>query len=673
MNIPFKNKIILLALMVISLAMTNDYLRAKMYLRDFDFLMKKSKVNQVSYYEPQLMKKISEYHEYATLAFKSQRYKTTIGYTIAGRELVQKALALTARKAQKKINTIITNSYGTVKVKIAYTNKILSSYKNMKLQKNDEIIVGNNSNATLLFGSFGVVFLGANTRLKIHNITKDERFFKYSVVLELLNGIIRARLNNFNFKVSVFRIISDGSKIRSQSKYFIINRQGRAESIINFNGSLALFNNSPETIWIKAHQAFYLGKITDIDTPPTPIYPQDTELKMRRSMFRWSGDKRINSYRIQISHSIRFNKPVRDKTSSSYRIEIKNLSDGQYFWRIRGEYNAVVYTDWSKIVRFYVKQDTIPPKLDIYTPKDGEVINREYVYVSGRTEPLARIRIDSFKLTADTYGEFAKGLIMKEGLHIVKVKAYDKNDNLTERSVIISVDYTPPPLIINNKVPEYTSGDILKILGTTDDNVHVRVNGKGVPLTNGNFIINYFLKEGGNKITIDAIDKGKNYSTRTFYVIRDSIPPVLRISEPPSNTKNIPVYSGHTITIKGTTESYVRLTINNVKLRINKNPKFIYKYFAANGINIMRATAEDSAANRTDKYITFLVDTSNDKLVKSDTVVIFKKNIFNVNGFTYPNKTVFLNNKPFYADNKGIFKGELRLVGGKTKLKIEIR
>jgi len=141
-------------------------------------------------------------------------------------------------------------------------------------------------------------------------------------------------------------------------------------------------------------------------------------------------------------------------------------------------------------------------------------------------------------------------IYLSEGVNTVEVTVYDSAGNYTTKFFKVISDTKPP--VIDVTLPETVSSQELTVKGTVVDTVtgvqSVTVNGNPlVPTLEGNFETKLTLSTGANTITIEAVDKVGNKSTKSFTVsyiqpqAKQSYMIVLKVGSP-------------TITVNGTSE-----------------------------------------------------------------------------------------------------------------------
>src|SRR3989344_9126775 len=83
---------------------------------------------------------------------------------------------------------------------------------------------------------------------------------------------------------------------------------------------------------------------------------------------------------------------------------------------------------------FYEARGVIfDPKLEIFEPKDGAVINSSRLHIAGRTEPMLKVWIGGREAQADEKGIFEDNIPVWPGLNEIALKVRDKFGNETRK------------------------------------------------------------------------------------------------------------------------------------------------------------------------------------------------------------------------------------------------
>lgn len=94
--------------------------------------------------------------------------------------------------------------------------------------------------------------------------------------------------------------------------------------------------------------------------------------------------------------------------------------------------------------KFTVIMDATAPTIEIESPKDGDRITlrkNQITTIKGKTEPKARVFIDSRLVLADAEGNFQGSYNLQEGDNKIIIKATDAAGNQSEKELVINFAY----------------------------------------------------------------------------------------------------------------------------------------------------------------------------------------------------------------------------------------
>jgi len=148
----------------------------------------------------------------------------------------------------------------------------------------------------------------------------------------------------------------------------------------------------------------------------------------------------VNKYRVQVSTSYEFSNVVIDETKplqDKARLDLKNeqLGDGIYYYRYAYVDDLGFEGQYSVPVQFTI--DTVPPAIEIETPKDGEEFDTDFVNIEGKTKPYAVVKINDKTATADENGKFESAIMPKKGKNLITLFAQDRAGNTAKKEIVI--------------------------------------------------------------------------------------------------------------------------------------------------------------------------------------------------------------------------------------------
>jgi len=190
---------------------------------------------------------------------------------------------------------------------------------------------------------------------------------------------------------------------------------------------------------------------------------------------------------------------------------------------------------------------------------------------------------------------------------LVNLSLFVSEDKTQKSTSKKSASFIPPPIL--NYEYDATNSAQVKIEGSASPNqiIDLYINGNLVDKTetkdDSSFYFETLLVSGENMIRAKAItEDGKESSlSESLTVTFKGDAPSLEIISPPDSQ----VFSKdkNSVEIKGTTDPYVRVTINNFWAIIDEKNNFSYILALKDGENEIKIVAQDQAGNKTEKTI----------------------------------------------------------------------
>ena len=419
------------------------------------------------------------------------------------------------------------------------------------------------------------------------------------------------------------------------------------------NYLLALPSPGKHTLYVKAVDMGGNAKVSSVtfivDTKPPVFYiispAENTIFNSHAVTVRWKG---YDNYQIE-RYLVRVDGGSWEDVgkNTSWSLSLKN---GNHYIAIRAVDGAGnTYTDGVKVT-----VDDEPPDLLIESPEAGEYLNTSYVTVKWEGKDnisgvaYFEVSIDSGEWADVGTATFFNLVALKEGLHTVRVRAYDLAGNMKEVGVQFIIDYTPPEL----KVVEPDNGTCINV-------THLTVSWAGRDLQSG---LEYYeikidenewtnvqmatsysfesLGAGLHLIQIKAVDHAGNIRVVTLSVVVDISPPVLQILTPSSNILNKSAVEISWISSKDAVDFKVRID-NNTWKDVGVNTTYLVKL--GEGPHRVFIEAVDRAGNRARMELKLVVDTQKPKIDLKNSYVLHgpARITFEVSDITSCNVTVY--------------------------------
>ncbi|MEM4730120.1 MAG: hypothetical protein QXH42_10240, partial [Thermoplasmata archaeon] len=150
--------------------------------------------------------------------------------------------------------------------------------------------------------------------------------------------------------------------------------------------------------------------------------------------------------------------------------------------------------------------------IEIIEPEDGVLLNKSSVVVRGRTEAGASVSINGIDAAMEN-GSFSLALDLNEGANKITAVSLDRAGNRAEATIRVTLDTTPPPIIILAPVERVLKVANVELRVQSEPGATVSVNGETIGGTGGIFALSVILERGENRFLIEARDAAGNVNT----------------------------------------------------------------------------------------------------------------------------------------------------------------
>ncbi len=149
-------------------------------------------------------------------------------------------------------------------------------------------------------------------------------------------------------------------------------------------------------------------------------------------------------------------------------------------------------------------------------------VNGTTVEVTGMVEIGAQLTINGVAVQPDEDGSFQVAWDLVEGPNTIVVAAEDFVGNRREVLYEVVRDTLPPDISILAPVSDSRTQDAtVSLMGSTEPNATLRINGIAVPLEEGNFAYEVDLEAGDNSFLLEARDPAGNVQQTVVRVYRE--------------------------------------------------------------------------------------------------------------------------------------------------------
>jgi hypothetical protein len=164
--------------------------------------------------------------------------------------------------------------------------------------------------------------------------------------------------------------------------------------------------------------------------------------------------------------------------------------------------------------------DATPPELRIASPSNNLLTNNPTLTITGMTDPTATITINDTPVDVTKNGFFEHTVILIEGDNTFDIIATNRRGLTTKKVFLVTLDVTPPVLIVDTEIPQETTKREFTITGKTEPNSILTIGNQNVFLQeDGSFSYKVKLVHGWNRIFITAEDHASNKTSLEYGII----------------------------------------------------------------------------------------------------------------------------------------------------------
>ena len=256
--------------------------------------------------------------------------------------------------------------------------------------------------------------------------------------------------------------------------------------------------------------------------------------------------------------------------------------------------------------------DTTAPTLNVQQPNNGLITNASQITVSGTysDESPTTIRVNGTAATING-NNFTATTSLAEGNNTLSIQAVDSYGNqITTTRNVVRDSISPTLTIAQPNENAYLNTATLTVLGTVQDQTTttVTVNGVAATISGNNYSANIPINEGNNTIISLATDAAGNSTSLTRHIIRDTVGPIISITQPVAGL----ITNATQITVSGTynDQSQTAVTVNGQVVTVTGN-SFSTVVNLVEGSNAINISAVDVLGNTSQVSKNVIRDTGN--------------------------------------------------------------
>lgn len=294
--------------------------------------------------------------------------------------------------------------------------------------------------------------------------------------------------------------------------------------------------------------------------------------------------------------------PLAPEQGGRFSVEVPLPTEGENPIEITAVDEAGHQTAYP---RFSVVRDTAPPVIEVIQPLPGSSVPTTPAMVAGQivdAGPITTFSLNGRPIPLQE-NRFSTEIPLQDGENTLRFSATDSAGNKVEAQRTILLDPTAPELKITSPRPDQriaakTVDLVGRVVDPTSSISWVMINGtRIVPSETGDFATPFPLnREGENRFDFIATDQAGNHASASLTVIRDTVPPDLRLVQPVEGR-----YTDEpTLPLTGSASdrggSAVSVTVDHLSVPL-KEGRFKTVVALKEGENALQVTATDAAGN----------------------------------------------------------------------------
>ena len=317
--------------------------------------------------------------------------------------------------------------------------------------------------------------------------------------------------------------------------------------------------------------------------------------------------------------------------------------------------------------------DSITPIITITSPIDGDITPNASVDIVGSLSEAATLTLNGNVVTlADDNSYSLPATVLTEGNNLFTFIATDDAGNQAERSITIIRDSGAPVITITTPQDGLvTSQTQIVIQGNVDDAATLTLDGVPITLaTDGTFSTgNTALNEGDNSFTFIATDAAGNNTEISITITRDSVTPVITITDPVDGLVTSNTEQG----FSGSVSEAASLAFNGITIPLSPDNSFTIAPIPLNaGANSFTFIATDAANNSSQVIVTVTRDTVGPTITLSSPAnnTLTTNDSINVRGSISELASITINGAPIALAGDLSFSASVALNEGSNTLTI---
>jgi hypothetical protein len=409
------------------------------------------------------------------------------------------------------------------------------------------------STAQVVFRDGSRLRLNANSQAIIEKIRADPLKRQQESQISLVEGDFYAVLAAEGAR-DVLEINIPEVSASIDSGNFWVSHDKSGAKFTNYDVEPVSITAQDETIEIGRNEGVFVrsgeapGDKVEVRAAVELKMPEDESVVFTSPVpFEWAAVEGAVGYWVEVAFDSRFDK-LRESAwgLEGERYDQLELAPGTYFWRVAALDAFGLPGARSLVRKFEVKSDTVPPFLQIRTPKINEILRKAEVTISGDSENGVVVLVDGKPAQVDQNGRFSILIEAFEGNNVLDVIARDLAGNETRKEVRFAfLKDQRSDLVFDSTIPRDQDGtflsatDTISLSGISQANADIAVvepdgseRARAISNDVGGFALNVPIRSATESLEFRiTTPSGYAYGETVAVGIRDT-PPRFKLNEP---------------------------------------------------------------------------------------------------------------------------------------------
>lgn len=518
----------------------------------------------------------------------------------------KKALSLTLEKKTQSVSAVLARKQGTVESRKPEKTVWIDAPVGREFTEMERVRTLADSFGEILFIDGGRIRLAEHS-LTVIGVMRTHRIIRRTETsVQVLRGDVRVQLASIGGGKRFSLETPEASASVGSHEFRASRDRHRVTRIANYDGEIRVTGGGG-AVTVGKNEGTRVESGAPPQTPKALLpFPEimspvsGATIESLTLPFQWKPVAGASRYVLEIAADAFYGKMAETVRVSGTSLQWRAPRPGQYYFRIHSVDGDGLPGPVSPSRYVILVQDTTPPYLVLFKPRNHATRYREELTVTGMTEPDAALRINDAVVNVAADGGFSNRVTLHPGENRIAVVASDAagNRSALERSCI----FDNRGWLIRLNVPEHLIVNVtpVPVSGERRANTRVTIDGRPISLPR-RFDHLLALPEGRHAVVVTAAHPSGEEQTIHLDITVDLTPPEIRFDSVVGKTRK------DTLVLTGTLSEPGDLFLENQPVPV-EDGRFSVSVPLSDGENEFSFSMRDLAGNETVRTLTLFRD-----------------------------------------------------------------